>query len=138
MTIKLSYAEKQSKARKEQKNGLTLRQKRFIRIKEAVETAPPGSPSRPATHEQVMAYLRDVLIPGLADIAKLVELNSKQHLTREDLKSFSIVRERVSNIMRTRHPRNQDAPLMLVRRLLLVTKSVSPAEVDDLLTKYYI
>ena len=141
MTQKPTYSQSKSKARKEQRTGFPPPPKRWTRIEKAIETAPPGTTSRPASHEEVMIYLCKVLVPGLVDISERVKLDSrpdkKLTLTQEDRKSFSIVWERVSNIIRTRRPRNQDAPLMLIGKLLSETKSISPAQVHTWTTNPY-
>ncbi len=130
MTQEPTSSESKSTTRNEQKKGVPPLPKRLTRIEKAIETTPPGSPLRPASHEEVMEYLRKVLIPGLADIADRVILdslpNSKLAMTKEERKSFSIVWERVADIIRTRRPRNQDAPLMLIGKLLSETKAISP------------
>ena len=130
MTKEPSYSEKRSNARKAQKNGFPPAPRKLTPIEKAIETNPPGSTLKPASHEEVMKYLCKVLVPGLVDIADRVKLDSKLPLTKEDRKSFSIVWERVSNIILTRRPRNQDAPLGLIGKLLSETKSISPAEVN--------
>ena len=130
MTREPTYSEKRSNARKEQKKGFPPPPRKLTPIEKAIETNPPGNTLMPASHEEAMKYLCKVLVPGLADIADRVKLDSKLLLTREERKSFSIVWERVSNIILTRRPRNQDAPLLLIGKLLSETKSISPAEVN--------
>lgn len=133
MTREPTYGEAKSQARKGKKDGVPQLPKRLTRIEKAIESTTPGSALNPASHEEVMAYLRTVLIPALADIAARIQLDSEPDsvhpLTKEERKSFSLVWDRVSDIVRTRRPRNQDAPLMLLGKLLAETKVISPAAV---------
>jgi hypothetical protein len=142
MTPEPTYSEKKSRARKEQKNNAPPVPRRLTRIEKAIETAMPGTTLRPATHQEAMEYLCKILVPGLVDIAVRVRMDaqadSKLAMTKEERKSFSIVWERVSEIVRTRRPRNQDAPLMLIGKLLAETRVISPAEVHVWTTKYFV
>lgn len=136
MTREPNYSEKQSIKRKQQ-NNTAPPPRRLTRIEKAIETTPPGSNLRPASHDEAMEYLCKVLVPGLVDIAARVKLDSKLPLTKEERKNFSVVWARVSDMIRTRRPRNQDAPLMLIGKLLSETKAISPAEVHVWTTKPY-
>lgn len=119
------------------KNGVPLSAKALKPIDIAIQSTPPGSNEAPASHREMMDYLCNTLLPGLKFIAVRVSTPDLPPLSDADKKNYSVIWERVSTILKSRRPRLEDAPVLLISRLLAMTKQISPTELHTWSYKQY-
>lgn len=99
-------------------------------ISDAFNLRIPGTSGRPASHQEMMAYLCTVLTPALKDIVKRLEDKSSPKLSDDTIAVYCTIWGRTAKTVKDWRPRPIDAPLHLIADLLNRSRQISPLEVD--------